>query len=329
MISLTTGVSELAAFQILTPMALLGSMLLVRKIAGDRGGSPGWQAAILLALGCALAATFGYTPVMVDPLLLLLTCGAVVALEGNNFVAAIVCAALGGLTKEYGLLLGLAGFVVAYRRGRRTMAFSLLLVPTAALLALTSSASQDPNVRLFEWQGFVTSMLGYHPYLFRFRGPSEYPKLLYMWSWSVLWPVLAISASLIVSRLRNHVRIDNQEIGLLVMFALLPLLLAGDWGRALLIIVPFGCGVATGHPLARERYIALLIAIGGLSTALARPFHSEVPPPSAFTLAMTAISVGSSLLLGLRLLTFRFSRFNADAIANRDRLVGYPVAPID
>ena len=146
-------------------------------------------------------------------------------------------------------------------------------------------------------------MIGYQISLFQFRGPSEYPKLLYMWSWSVLWPCLVIAFGIVLSRVRTQTKMRDHEIAFSVMVVALPILLLGDWGRSLLIVVPFGCVVATSHSLAKSNRFAALLAIGGLSTALARPFHSDPQPPIALTLAMTVISVASSILIGIK--TFR------------------------
>jgi hypothetical protein len=298
------GATNLAAFQILTLVALLGSMLLLRKLISSQGGSVEWQAAVLLSLGCALAATFGYTPVMVDPLLLFLTCLTVMALDCGYFSAAVALASLAALTKEYGLLLGLVISVVAYRRGHRKLAYVGLLLPALTFLVATLALSGSPGVGFLGWQSFLSAMFSYHTYLFRFRGASEYPKLLYMWSWSVLWPVLVIAGGVVLSRLRNRIKMSDHEAGFSLMLVALPFLLLGDWGRALLIVVPFGCVVATSHPLARNAQFTALVAIGGLSTALARPFHSEPPPPLALTLTMTVISIASSLLIAVKILRF-------------------------
>ena len=298
------GVSVHVAFQILTPAALLTSLFLVRRLISKQGGSVYWQASVLLALGCAMAATFGYTPVMVDPLLLLLTCLTIVALDSGYFAVAITSATLAALTKEYGLLLGLASAIIAYRQGRGRVAFIGALSPAVALLIVTLIGSTSSGVGLIDWKTFVSAMFGYHISLYRFRGAADYPKLLYMWSWSVLWPVLAIAAVIVVTRLRNHMTKTNHEVGFLLMLFVLPILLLGDWGRSLLIVVPFACVVATAHPLTKNPTFVALLALGGLSTALARPFHSEFPPPQALTVAMTVISIVSSLLIGVKILRF-------------------------
>jgi hypothetical protein len=304
LIAFASGASSLAAFQILTLAAFIGSLVLLRKIIGNQGGSAVWQAAVLLVFGCALAVTFGYTPVMVDPVLLLLACLTILALNRGYWVAAVVLSALAALTKEYGLLLGIVSSLVAWHRGHRRFACVAALLPVIVLSVAMLIGSGFKGTGLDGWHNFLNAMFGYHTYLFQFRGPSEYPKLLYMWSWSALWPVLVIAAGLVLSRLRNRIRMSDHEVGFSVMLAALPLLLLGDWGRALLIVVPFGCAVATSHPLARNAQFAALLAIGGLATALARPFHSELAPPLALTLTMTVISITSSLLIGVKILRF-------------------------
>lgn len=307
-ISSALGISNVAAFQILTPIALLASLLLLRKIISNLGGSDGWQTAVLLALGCGLAVTFGYTPVMVDPLLLLLACLTLITLDRGHFGVAVLFACLAALTKEYGLLLGFVSCLYIYRRGYPKVAFAAALFPLTAFLVITLTRSGSAGVGYQRWTGFLSAMFGYHAYLFRFRGASEYPKLLYMWLWSAIWPALVIATGVVFARLRNRIKMDGQEVSFTLMLAASPLLLLGDWGRALLIVVPFGCAAATKHSLARDARFAMLVAIGGLSTALARPFHSDPPPPSLFILSMTVISAVSSLLIGWSILHFAASK---------------------
>jgi len=108
----------------------------------------------------------------------------------------------------------------------------------------------------------------------------------------------------VVSSLRDRIKMTASQIGFAVMLLATPLLLLGDWGRSLLIAVPFAAIAAASHPLARDRYFIFLLALGGLSTALARPFHSTPPPPRALTVVMTAISVAASLMIAARILRF-------------------------
>lgn len=311
-VSSSLDISNLAAFQILTPISLVVALLLLRKLIADFGGSVEWQAAVLLAFGSGLAVTFGYTPVMVDPLLLLFACLTAVTLNRGHFLAAVILACLAALTKEYGVLLGFVGGVCVYRRGKRNLAWSAALGPLIIFLVVTVTRAR--SVGDFQsWTSFLSAMFGYHSYLFRFRGSSEYPKLLYMWLWSAMWPVLVIAAAMILSRVRKRVKVSDQEAGFAVILVALPLLLLGDWGRALLIAVPFACSVVTADPLARDSQFAALLAIGGLTTALARPFHSELGSPLAFTVTMTVFSCASSLLIG-----FRFVRFASRSSAKCD-----------
>jgi hypothetical protein len=125
-----------------------------------------------------------------------------------------------------------------------------------------------------------------------------------MWSWSALWPVLMIAVSVVLSRIRNHIKMGNQEVAFVLMLVALPFLLLGDWGRSLLIVVPFGCAVATSHDLVRCGRFTALLAVGGLATSLARPFHSEPLPPQAVMLTMTVISMASALLIAVKILRF-------------------------
>jgi hypothetical protein len=300
-ISWVSGVSTLGAFQILTAFALIASLILLRRLISRRGGCVEFQAAVLLALGCALAATFGYIPVMVDPLLLLLTCLTLAAIESKQLIAAIALATLAALTKEYGLLLAFIVSLVAYRNGRRKLALIGILIPAGLLLAVILNRSSPTSVSGSDWPRFVSAMFGYHPSLVRFRGWADYLKIQYMWSWSALWPVIVIAAANVVSSLRNRIRMSAPEAGFAVMLLAIPLLLLGDWGRAMLIVVPFAAIVAASHPLAKDRYLIFLLALGGLSTALARPLHSTPPPPTALTLAMTVISVAASVLITVRI----------------------------
>lgn len=321
-IASASGASIHAAFQVLTFSAVVASLLLLRKLISAQGGSPEWQAAILLTFGSALAATFGYIPVMADPLLLFLTCSTLVALQRGHFAWAIVSAVLAALTKEYGLLLGLVISIVAYRRGHRKAAYVGALLPVISFLAATLLPAGSSGHGFQSWRSFVSAMFGYQMSLFQYRGPSEYPKFLYMWSWSALWPALIIAFGTTLSRLRKRIRMQDHEVAFLVMVVALPLLLLGDWGRSLLIVVPFGCVVATYHGLAKSNQFATLLAIGGLSTALARPFHSDPPLPLALTLTMTVISVASSILIGVTIL--RLAPSGSSEHPRRDWIIPHP-----
>lgn len=304
-IASTTGASNHISFQILTFLAVIGSLVVLKQLLGEYGGSVQWQAAILLTLGCSLAATFGYVPVMADPLLLLLTCATILALKRDQVALAVVGAVLAALTKEYGLLLSLVASVVFYRRGRQKAAYLALILPVASFISVLSLPAGSSGHGFQSWRSFISAMFGFQLSFFQYRGPAEYPKYLYMWSWSAVWPCLVLAFAFTLSIWRRRSRMQDHEVGFLVMLAAVPVLLLGDWGRSLLIVVPLACVVATSHRLAKSTAFAGLVALGGLSTALARPFHSAPPPPSVLTLSMIAISVVSSILIGVKILRLR------------------------
>jgi hypothetical protein len=305
LISSATGLSTSAAFKLLTPVALLTSLLVLRSIIRRRGGSAEWQAAVLLAFGCSLAVTFGYTPILVDPTLLLLTCLAIAALDAGHLPAALALACIAALTKEFGLFLGPIWSFYAYRRGFRKLAYAGLIVPVAALLIVLFARQSSAGVGFPGWPTLASHlMFEYQLSVFRQRGPGDYAKLVYMWSWCGLWPALFIStSSLLYRRCKKRIKITEDQVGFAVLLISMPVLLLSDWSRNLIILVPFACTVATAHQLARDRDFGLLLALGGLSTALARPFHGE-PLPHSLSLTMTVISVVSSLLIGIKLLLF-------------------------
>jgi hypothetical protein len=304
------GLSASTVFDLLTPASLLGSLLLLRRIIQRRGGTEKWQAAVLVAFGCSLAATFGYTPVLVDPTLLLFVCLTIAALDAGHMVVAlaVVCAAT--LTKEYGVVLGVVWAFHAFRHGFRKLASLGLILPAVTLLIVVLTRQSDSAPGLPSWPAFAFHiMFEYQLSVFRMRGPADYGKLVYLWSWCALWPTLFIATSSLFYCRVGRVKMTADHVSFAIVLSTLPVLLLGDWIRSLVVIVPFACVVATAHPLARDRRFALLLAVGGLSTALARPFHSENPAPYLLILMMTILSAASSLAIGVILL--RYARSNS------------------
>jgi len=307
------GLSTSAAFKLLTPAALLASLLILRGVIRKHGGSAEWQAAVLLAFGCSLAVTFGYTPILVDPTLLLLTCLAIALLEAGHLLAALALACIAAMTKEFGLVLGLIWAVYAYRRGLRSVAYAGLIVPAATLLMLLLARQSSAGIGFPGWSAFASHlMFEYQLSVVRLRGPGDYAKLLYVWSWCGLWPLFFISISSLRSSLMKRATLRADQWGFALLLASLPVLLLGDWSRNLIILVPFASIVATKHPLMRDRYFVLLLAIGGLSTALARPFHSDQPPPPLISLGMTILSVISSILVATIIVRFAARKPNPE-----------------
>jgi hypothetical membrane protein len=309
LISSATGLSTSAAFKLLTPAELLATLFVLRGIIRRRGGSPEWQATVLLAFGCSLAVTFGYTPILVDPMLLLLTCLAIAALDSGYLFAALGLICVAALTKEYGLVLGLVWLFHASRRGLRKIAYLGFILPVAALLIVGFLRQSSAGVGFGGWQAFAYHLIfEYQLSVLRLRGPGDYARLVYMWSWCGLWPAFFISAFSLLYRLKRQIKITDDQVGFVLLLLTLPILLLGDWSRNLIVVVPFSCAVATAHPLARDRYFTLLLASGGLATALARPFHSDPQPAQIFSMTMTIVSVISSLLIGIEILRFVFSK---------------------
>lgn len=300
-----TGLSTWEAFQILTPVELLLSLLLLGALLKNRGASPGWRAAVTLALGSSLAVTFGYTPVMVDTLILLLTCMVIAALDRNRLVLSLILVTLVVMTKEYGVILSLVWGRHAYRLGYRRFALVGALAPPAALLTLFLAMPSARSVGFEGWRSFLEATFGYHLSLLSFRGAHDYLKILYMWMWSMLWPVLLISASTVARGVRKRSALSEDQIDFLIVLAATPLLLLGDWGRAFLLTVPFACAVATGHRLAKEYRFELLLAVGGAATALARPVHGRISPPRLLFISMAAISIAASVVIALKILRAR------------------------
>ncbi|MEK6406940.1 MAG: hypothetical protein AABN34_08255 [Acidobacteriota bacterium] len=251
--------------------------------------------------------TFGYIPILVDPAFLLFTCLTIAALDAGHLLAALALACIAALTKEFGLFLGPIWAFYAYRQGFRRVAYAGLIVPLATLLIVLFARQSIAGIGFPGWPSFASHlMFEYQWSVFRLRGPGHYAKLVYMWSWCGLWPVFLISTYSLLSCFMKRERVSADQIGFALLLTGLPVLLLGDWSRNLTILVPFACVVATAHPLARDRYFGLLLALGGLSTALARPLHGE-PLPRALSLTMAVISVVSSLLIGIKILQFALS----------------------
>lgn len=128
-LSLILGAEPAVGFRILTPIELVASVLTILFLLRRRGATIAWQIATLLAIGSGLAVTYGHMPVLVDPLLILLSCLTLAALDHNRIVLALVCALLAALTKENGVLLGFVWGIYAFRRGYKRAALAGGVLP--------------------------------------------------------------------------------------------------------------------------------------------------------------------------------------------------------
>ncbi len=302
-ISGLTAIESITAFQLLTAAELLLSLLLIASLLRRRNATGYWEAAVVLTLGCSLAATFGYVPVMADPLLLLLACLTIELLDRDRLILALGCCCLAALTKEYGVILGLCWLCHAYRKRRGVIAWAGASLPFIALLIalFVMPSAAIARTGFSGWRAFVGAMFGYHISLFNFRGPLQYIQIIFMWAWSIVWPVMLLSISLVVSRLRSHISLGPDLSSFAAALCVMPVLLLGDWGRSMLVVVPLALAASATHPLTKDNRFALLLAVGGIATALARPFHGDVIPPFLFIIAAQIISAIASAAIALRI----------------------------
>lgn len=303
-----TGLSISTAYNLLTSLALLGSLLVLKERLTRRGSSWQWQAAILLAFGCSLAVTFGYTPILVDPFLLLVTCLTILALDNGKLFVGLALTVVAVLTKEFGLFLAPVWSIYVYRRGFRRFALFGLVAPVATFVILLLSRHSNATFVFSGWKPYTFHYLfDYQLSVLRLRGSMSYVKLLYMGAWCGLWPTLLVASMCIKPRAVRSFGLDVYRIGWVISLLCLPLLLLGDWSRNLIVLVPFASVLAASHPLAGDRYFVGLVAIGGLATALARPFHGDSPTPLILVLIVTGLSLISSLMIATKIVRFAMS----------------------
>src|SRR5215831_8773628 len=139
-----TTLNQVPAFELLTALELLASLILIATILSRRGATPHWQAAVLLSFGCSLAVTFGFTPVLADPLALLLVCLTIATLDRGYLAPAVMFACLAALTKEYLILLGPVWAYHAYRRGHPRLAIAGAPMPALVLLGAVITFPAGP-----------------------------------------------------------------------------------------------------------------------------------------------------------------------------------------
>lgn len=307
-----TGFSIRGAFNLLTPVELLAALLLVRGMLIRRGASRGLEAAVMISFGCSLAATFGYTPVLVDPLVLLLTCAVITLLDHDRLILALIAACVAALAKEYMVTLGFVWALHARNTPRRRVTYLCAFLPIACLsvAAITSPAGAAAG-GFQAHQEFLRALFGYHLSLIQMRGPFDYLKILYMWSWSALWPMFTLAIASLLPGVRRRDVIKQDRLDFALMLIVSPILFLGDWGRSLLLVVPFSLSVAATHPLSEDPRFVWALATGGAAAALARPIHTTAPAPPVFTLGMTATSMAASLLLMFLIARFFTHRDNS------------------
>jgi hypothetical protein len=218
------------------------------------------------------------------------------------------------LTKEFGLFLGPIWAFYAYRRGLGKLAWAGLIAPIVTLVIVLLLRRSDAALAFFGWRPYAFHYLfDYQLSVLRLRGLTDYTKLLYMGWWCALWPSILVATMCLRSGSMGSRGIDVYRIGFAVLLVCLPLLLLGDWSRNLIVLVPFASVVAASHPLARDRFFVGLFAIGGFTTALARPFHGDSPTPQGIVVTVTILSLISSILILTKIVRFIASTSRPDA----------------
>jgi hypothetical protein len=319
LISTITGLSFADGFRLLTPLELLLSTVLLWHLLRRRGASVAWQAANILVVGCPLAVLFGHAPVLVDPLLLLLACGLIVALDHARLGIGLLFVCLAVITKEYGIVLAVPWAVSALRMRSRAAALGGFLVPCILSVALKVLAPRQhipdwaEGQEFFGMGPFIRGSLGYHPSLFRELGPATYLKTTYIWLWALGWPFFLLAIAGTIRRLaaREALGPDLQRFFALFVVSW-PLLLIADSDRAILFVVPFACLAATTHALTRNQLFVWVVALGGVATALARPAYYVISPPRVIVTAMIGLSLAASGLVLASCILYWFRRRQTD-----------------
>jgi len=291
LISSVSGLSHQSAFQLLTPIELFSSLILLARLVKRYGGSTALQCAIVLTFGYGLSAVFGRTPVLVDTTLLFLTCLFLAALEVDLFVAALACACLAVLTKEYGALLAAVWAIEAVRR--RRVIFAAVGVALLGAVFIVNKQMISGTVS----GDFFTMLVGAMRYTAGVLSGANGYKAAYFWLWAALWPLVLVASLSVVANLVRHGKIGPRHWAFVIALPFVPLLLTGDWDRSLMIVVPFACMVAASHQLATDYTFLLLVTSGGLATALARP--AATPIPAGLRIALMTASLLSTLGLVL------------------------------
>jgi hypothetical protein len=304
-ISALTGVSAREAFEILTVVSLFGSMVLLSVIVSKYAASVAYQFAVLMSLGAGLAVLFGHAPILVDGLLLLFTCLTILAIRTPWL--ALVFIGLAAITKEYGILLILPWVAHTWRiRG-----FAYLLSAFLPIALLVSVMFLVPGLSYDQrgsqaGQGFLVSQLKYQTSVFNQGGLFIYLKTIYIWAWVALWPLMLVAGIALLLALARS-KITDEHLLYASMIATAPVLMLGDWDRASVVLTPFACLVGTRVPFARDLRFNLMLATGGLATALARPAYTEKAVPRSVTFLFIAISVMASAAILILLIRWFFN----------------------
>jgi hypothetical protein len=287
-----TGLSLETAFHFLTITSLLVSLLMLGILLARAGAPSRYQAGIILAFGSGMAIVFGHTPILVDPEILILTCLTLLALDRGLLGLALVGVCLAALTKDYGVALVLPWATEAFRKGRWRLLVGALAPVIVVVMTTMRPALPNP---------YYSYAAKYQVSLLRDLGPLVYVKTVYTWLWVAMWPVLVGSSLDLLVNIRRLSCLSRAQVWYGAMLVSVPVLLVSDWDRTFMLLVPFACLAGAGSETATGISRCVLVAVGGLATALARPYYTENTPPRALMLGLIVISAVASVLIVLDL----------------------------
>jgi hypothetical protein len=294
------GVSVQTAFHLVTASSLLASLLLIIYLLASQGNSVTYQLGVLIAFGAELAVFYGFLPILVDGLLLLLTCLLIVALHKDKLALGLIIICLAALTKEYGVLLALPWAIHAYkkraRRGYLAAASLPVLLLTAAILLLPGQPGAYQN-----YQDYASTQLRYRAFWLYLDNLYNYLKLGYIQAWGAVWPVLLLSTLAIFKKYVARRAFAIEDLYYAIMMVTVPVLLTADWNRTFMILVPFASLAAISMPIAQRMRFGVPLALGGLATALSRSYYtvnfSGGTFPRFYKPAILTASIGASIWL--------------------------------
>jgi hypothetical protein len=296
-----TGASVRTAFILVTAGSLLASLLLLVYLLEKRGAPLSYEAGFIAAFGSALAVFYGSYPVLLDGLLLLLSCLIILALDRNLLLLGLAGVCIAGLTKEYGVLLALpwAAHVIHLRRSI-ILAILGALLPCALLIGAALVQDAQPGVYP-DYKSFVSRQLMYQAFWLYPEYLLTYLRFAYLLAWGAMWPVLAFAAFAAAARLVRRSDVGVDDVRYLAILLAAPVLLLGDWDRTFLVAVPFAATSAVSYRLVQHPSLGFLLGAGGVSTSLLRAYYlsrnSGTFFPSGTKITLLTVSIAATLAL--------------------------------
>jgi hypothetical protein len=270
------GVSLTFGFYILTATSLLVSLLCIVYLLKKKGATLAYQIAVIICLGASLAALYARTPILVDPLLLLLACLVTVGLSNDQIFITLGIICIAALTKEYGIALLMPWMIYIYRQKSRWFLFCAVL----PVIILSGAKLLSPvHENAYQNQAsFLQSQIQYHYTMYQLYGLRVFLTNWYYFSWAALWPLVLTSIFILGKKLLHRLPVTTEEWHFAGMALFIPVLMTGDWDRTFAIIVPFACLAATSAVFTQQRIFNFLLAFGGLMASVSRSwFAAEMP----------------------------------------------------